>query len=369
MQKKRVHALIFEGGPLLEPPLDWLDRLREAIVLDQIERAAAAGARVIVASDRPRMLAAAAGAGAEAVETSGKGPFHFGHALTEISQSHVPTGEAVICLGGGSGALMAPEDWVNLVGMLQEKDGIVTANSLFSSDIIGFRPAGALKRAEPMPLDNQLAWTLRDAGLSFIPMPATTPILFDIDTPTDGLIFAIHHGRGRHARAMLNQVSLPLERVRRVAEVLRKGSGEVFLYGRIGNGVLGAFETGTRCRARTFVEERGMRARGRESAGAFSLLGAVFEKAGPAWWMDQVAQVCQAALIDTRVLFAHRGRAVSTADRFCSDLGELDGIADGFVREVTRVLNEAAIPVLAGGHSLVNGGVRVLLEIAAGPEE
>ena len=153
-------------------------------------------------------------------------------------------------------------------------------------------------------------------------------------------------------------------------EAVRGGNGEVFLYGRIGNGVLGAFETGTRCRARTFVEERGMRARGRESSGAVSLLGAVFEKAGPGWWMDQVAQVCRAALMDTRVLFAHGGRVVSTTDRFRSDLGETEGISDRFVREVTQALNEAPIPVLAGGHSLVNGGVRALLEIAAaGPEK
>lgn len=368
MQKARVHALIFEGGPLLEPPLDWLDHLREAIVLDQIERAEAAGAHVMVASDRPGMLAAADGAGAETIKTSGIGAFHFGHALADICRRHVPSQDAVICLGGGSGALMGFEDWDNLVRMLEDKDEAVTANSLFSSDIIGFRPAGILEHAEPMPLDNQLAWTLRDAGLTFVSMPATTRISFDIDTPTDGLVFAIHPGRGRHARAMLESVSLPLERVRRVVEVLRRGHGEVFLYGRIGNGVLATFEAGTRCRARTFVEERGMRARGRDAGGAFSLLGALFEKVGAGWWMEQVARVCEAALLDTRALFAHGGRVVSTVDRFRSDLGELEGITDGFVREVTRVMKDAGIPVLAGGHSLVNGGIRALLEIAAGPE-
>lgn len=366
MNRLDVDVLIFEGGPVVGPPLGWLDELREAVVMDHIERSLEAGAkRVLVATDRPRLRKAAGQSGALTYDTTmPERPFHFGEALAAICRSL--GSHRVICLGGGSAPLMPAAEWRHLMELLVSGNDIVISNSVYSSDIIAFAPASALFHAQLMPLDNQMAWTLREAGLRFLQMPSTAGSIFDLDTPTDALVMALHPARGRHAQGFLERLELPLDRVKEVIGVLGRPEGEVFLYGRAAGAVLQALEKGTRCRVRSFVEERGMRSLGREKSGAYSLLAAVIDEVGPAWYFDQLSRVCNAALLDTRVLFAHRGREVEAMDRFLSDLGWAGDIRDDYVREFTLAAADARIPVLLGGHSLVNGGLRILLSLAGG---
>lgn len=369
MKDYPVDVIVFEGGPVMGPPLGWLDELREAVVLDHIDRCFEAGAsRVIVATDRPHLQKAVVRAGAATFDTATAGrAFHFGEALAAVCRDLGLQSRPVICLGGGSAPLMPAAEWRGLMDTLVSSGEVVIANSLFSSDIIAFSPASALAQAELMPLDNQMAWTLHQAGLRFLPMPLTVGSAFDLDTPTDALLMALHPDRGPHAEEFLRRIDLPLERVRQVVSVLARSQGEVFLYGRIGSPVLLELEKGTRCRVRSFVEERGMRSLGRESSGAYSLMAVMIEALGPERFFAELAHVCGAALMDTRPLFAHNGRELPAAQRFLSDLGVAGELGDGFVREFTRAAAEAPIPVLLGGHSLVNGGLRVLLSLAAQP--
>jgi len=72
----------------------------------------------------------------------------------------------------------------------------------------------------------------------------------------------------------------------------------------------------------------------------------------------------QAAFIDSRVIFAHRGLWPLTADRFYSDLRQPDKIADPFVRHFTEAAMQAPTPIVLGGHSLVAGGLYALIESA-----
>src|SRR5205814_2329876 len=82
------------------------------------------------------------------------------------------------------------------------------------------------------------------------------------------------------------------------------------------------------------AEERGMEADGRLERGRVrSLLGYYLEVAGSERFFATLADLGDAAFLDTRVLFSHRGRDVSRADRFWSDLGRVEEIADPFVRE------------------------------------
>jgi hypothetical protein len=72
------------------------------------------------------------------------------------------------------------------------------------------------------------------------------------------------------------------------------------------------------------------------------------------------------ALIDTRVLLAHRLGADESSwpvpeDRFASDLLLPDLIEDPWLRALTASARDSAIPVLLGGHTLVGPGIRLVL--------
>jgi len=73
-----------------------------------------------------------------------------------------------------------------------------------------------------------------------------------------------------------------------------------------------------------------------------------------------------AAVVDTRVLLAHRLGADEAAwpaveDRFASDLLAPDGIRDPWLRELAASALEASVPVLLGGHSVVGPGLRFVV--------
>jgi hypothetical protein len=135
--------------------------------------------------------------------------------------------------------------------------------------------------------------------------------------------------------------------------------------GRVGSHAWQYLERQTACRVRLFAEERGMQADGRAQEGSVrSLLGFYLEEVGPQRLFAALAQLGDAAFIDSRVLLAHLGLQPSRADRFLSDLGRWREIAHPFLREFTRAAVEAPIPVLLGGHALVSGGLMALNEFA-----
>ena len=69
-----------------------------------------------------------------------------------------------------------------------------------------------------------------------------------------------------------------------------------------------------------------------------------------------------AAVIDTRPLFAFFGLDPGEHDRFYSDLGEWEQVQDPWIRDFTKRAREASIPVLLGGHTLVFGGLWVIAD-------
>jgi hypothetical protein len=135
--------------------------------------------------------------------------------------------------------------------------------------------------------------------------------------------------------------------------------------GRVGSQTWQYLESETACRVRLFAEERGLQAAGRDLNGeARSLLAYHVEAVGVPRFFEELAEMGQAAFIDTRPLFAHIGLKPSRPDRFLSDAMEPDAIADGWVREFTAAACEARIPVVLGGSSLVGAGIQLLSEAA-----
>ena len=108
-----------------------------------------------------------------------------------------------------------------------------------------------------------------------------------------------------------------------------------------------------------------MRASGRQARGEVrSLLGYYLDAVGLEPFFVALATMAQAFLLDSRVLFAHRGLWPSAADRFHSDLRQPEQIVDPFVRDLTAAAMAAPVPVIMGGHSLVSGGMYALVEAA-----
>ncbi len=96
------------------------------------------------------------------------------------------------------------------------------------------------------------------------------------------------------------------------------------------------------------------------------MLGALLDRDGPESLGDHLARLGDAALVDSRVLLAHRLGADEAAwpppeDRFASDLLLPDRIADPWLRSLTASAAAAPIPVLLGGHTLVGPGVRLVV--------
>ena len=94
------------------------------------------------------------------------------------------------------------------------------------------------------------------------------------------------------------------------------------------------------------------------------------DRDGPGALGGLLAQLGDAAVVDTRVLVAHRygvdeGGWPPAEDRFASDLLLPDQIADPWLRSLVAGVREAPIPILAGGHTLVGPGIRLLAAMAA----
>ena len=96
------------------------------------------------------------------------------------------------------------------------------------------------------------------------------------------------------------------------------------------------------------------------------MLGELLDRDGPGSLGRHVAAISDGALIDSRVLLAHRlgadeGAWPAPEDRFASDLLLADRIDDPWLRELTAAARDAPIPILLGGHRLVGPGVRLAL--------
>jgi hypothetical protein len=97
-----------------------------------------------------------------------------------------------------------------------------------------------------------------------------------------------------------------------------------------------------------------------------SVLGLVLDDVGPAAFGETLSRLGDAAVVDSRVLLAHRlgadeGGWPGAEDRFASDLLLVDRIRDPWLRALTLAARDAAIPVLLGGHTLVGPGIRLAL--------
>jgi hypothetical protein len=360
-----VHLVVFLGGAGGSPLEDLLARALEAAALDTLETALATGAfaGAVLVTDReldPRALPPEVALDRDPPDQ----PFHFGRRLLEVCERQRI--DRPLYTGAGAGVLMTGDDYAAIAGRLASADRLVIPNNFFSCDLLGLATASELRRVELPASDNLLARLLtQKAGVPCEPLPRTAATQFNLDSPADLAVLSLAGGAGPRLTALTEREAPVLPALNALIDRLTDPDAEVFIAGRAGSAVWQYLERETACRVRILSEERGMQAAGRDVSGAArSLLGFHVAAAGVDRVFAEIAQLCDAAVIDTRVLLAHAGARPSRADRFASDLGRWQDIQDGYLRELTLAAAEAPVPVVLGGHSLLSGGLMLLTQAA-----
>lgn len=329
-------------------------RIRETITLDLLGRAKFKN-KILVTNSSDLAETAKKQA---LVEICGS-PFHFGQSLCWLINKYKIAKPFYI---GGGFPLLTSGEIDNIAALLQNEENYVISNNFYSADMIAFTPGSSIDMIELPEKDNPLARLLvEQAGLKFIPLTRSVSNQFDVDTPADLLLLGLHPCWKETVQSCLN---MDYSRLKAAMACFRDKKAEVIVFGRVNSYVWSRLESQTQCRIRLWAEERGLKSEGRlESKKARSLAGFLLEKMDFHSFFNTLAQMADAAFIDSRVLFAHFKLSVSRKDRFYSDLGNFREIENEFVREFTRASVESSIPVVLGGHSLVSGGMLLLLEL------
>jgi hypothetical protein len=287
----------------------------------------------------------------------------------------VPDGGLVL-LGSGAIPLAGLADRRTFVACAGGSGPMAVTNNRFSSDVLAVADVAWL-RAVPRDLatDNVLPrWLSEQAGIPVADLRSRQRLGVDLDSPLD-LVLLGRQGApidpGPHP-----EDALVLDRLAGIRAVLVDPAAELVIAGRTSAAVLAWLEGFARCRVRALVEERGLRASvrlptDRPQRPPRSVLGSILDADGPAALGTRLAELGDAALIDSRVLLAHRlGADESTwpaaEDRFASDLLQAESINDPWLAELTGAAGGAGIPILLGGHSLVGPGIRLVASGLAG---
>jgi len=360
----KVSLVIFEGGIPESHVEELVTAVRKAVVLDNLEKFSKVPEldRIFLYTTYEDLAIGAADYGAESQVIPARKEFRFGEELARVIKTRCL--EAVIYMGGASGALMAPSEISSLAKELAASNSVMLANNIFSSDIVGFTPASALLEVGDLPTsDNALGMTL--SFLCHRKLPETVGSLFDVDTPADITVLGLHPSAGPNVRATLGNLDLePADaHLKRVRERMGTPLSEICVIGRVSPGTVLYVNERLKCRMRVFSEERGMKALGREDhSRVVSLLGYLAEEVGFEGIVGALEKVADAVLIDTRVLFHHFHLDLTAQDRFNSDLLRPDAIDDPVARRITACLLSSDVPIVPGGHSLVSGGLRVIVD-------
>ena len=308
-------------------------------------------------------------AGADSVTVTGGPPDGqaFGTRLATFLEHQRPGG--VVVLGSGAVPLATMADRRAFVEAARASGQRALANNRYSADIVAIATAGRLVAAErelrELASDNALPRWLGDvAGYEVADRRSRWRLGFDIDGPLDLALL----GPGAWAAAappdgVLDRV---VDRLGAIRAVAHGPAAELVVAGRAGTGALAWLEGATASRTRALVEERGLRTRVPGQRPARSTLGLLLDRDGPGSLGAILGELGAGALVDTRVLLAHHFGADERGwpraeDRFASDLLAADRIHDPWLRALTTAADEAPIPIVLGGHSLVGPGLRLAL--------
>lgn len=302
----------------------------------------------------------------------------FGARLRDIVRADRP--EGLVVLGSGAIPMASARDHRDLVAAAAAEGRVALANNRFSADVVAIACAEVLADLPDLPGDNALPrWLAEVAGYQVTDLRRRWRLALDVDGPLE---LAMIGARSAPVGVDLARVRARIAAIRSIAADRR---AELVVTGRTSAATVAWLERGVRSRVRAIIEERGLRAASplaqapapatapgrRDSASdrsraPISLLGALLDRDGPAALGDLLTRLGDAAIVDTRVLLAHRLGADEAGwpepeERFASDLLLPGSIRDPWLHELTAAAVDARIPILLGGHSLVGPGIRLLL--------
>ena len=298
----------------------------------------------------------------------------FGKVLAQLAPA---LGGAVV-LSGGAVPLLNLRDARRLVEVARADRPTAMTNNRYSSDVCAIAKADTLRRLPPLPTDNSLPrWLEERAGYSVTELGGRERLGLDLDTPQDIALAALARGSQSWLRDAARASHLAVPRRDDLRELAGDPHAEMLVFGRSGASTLRWLEKNVRCRVRFLAEERGLRASTPLAIGGpvqaevrqqrpRATLGLLLDQRGPESLAQIVAKLGRGAIIDSRVLLAHRlgadeSRWPSPADRFASDLHRATEIGDPWLRALTESAAGSQLPILLGGHSLVGPGIRLLL--------
>lgn len=324
---------------------------------------AVASARAELA-ERHRRGFLAAGAVDARIESGPPDERSFGSRLRDLAE-RLPVGDGLVVLGSGAVPLATRADRVRFVAAAAGgPGGRALANNRYSADIVAVPDARTTLAAIPdLPTDNALPrWLEEVAGVGVDDLAGSWRLAMDVDTALDLVLLGGRSAQplGARDRERVNG------RLAALRDVVADPGAELVIAGRTSPATLTWVTRVTASRTRALVEERGLRTSTPGQRPPASVLGLLLDRDGPAALGDHLARLGEAAVIDSRVLLAHRHGAdqrvwPSDADRFASDLLLHERVGDPWLRELTRSAAAAAIPVLLGAHSLVGPGLRLAI--------
>ncbi|MFH1474785.1 MAG: hypothetical protein ABIG85_02895 [Chloroflexota bacterium] len=314
----------------------------------------------------------------------------FGARLRRLAAAAGTPG--LVVLGSGAMAMARPADYRAFVVAAASSLPRALANNRYSADAVAVAGATVLRDLPDLPADNALPrWLEEIAGYRVDDLRRRPRLGLDLDSPAD-IVLA---GGALPTAAAGSPLPARLAALR---SVLADRRAELTVAGRTSSGTLAALERHAACRIRALVEERGLRAASRLAQGSAgdpatgsasasidsvsagrhpasastarppaSVLGLLLDRAGPGELGRLLARLGDAAIVDTRVLLAHRLGATEETwpcpeDRFASDLLLPEQVGDPWLRALTGSAVAAPIPVLLGGHTLVGPALRRLVE-------
>ncbi len=307
----------------------------------------------------------------------------FGRRLRDLVSALDRTG--IVVLGSGSLALADARDRRSFVAVAASGERRALANNRFSADAVAVGRGDLLAGIPDLRADNALPrWLASRRDVAVDDLGRRWRLAVDLDSPLDVLLVARAGSSAGWARRAIAgmpvaEATARLDAIRRVVTDPR---AELLVAGRSSSRTLAWLERGTASRTRLLVEERGLRAS--EPIGGSpqdppqrpprSILGMQLDAAGPEAFGSVVAGLADAALVDLRVLLAHRYGADEAAwpgpeDRFAADLLLADRVSDPWLRALTRSAATAPVPVVLGGHTLVGPGVRLIVGRSSDTDE
>ena len=117
------------------------------------------------------------------------------------------------------------------------------------------------------------------------------------------------------------------------------------------------------CKIRFLSEERGLKIRGKASS---SLLKYFFKSENFDNLFKFFENIFDGVIFDTRIIFSLFAGEYEQEDVYLSDMKIWQKIKNPFIKFFTKKIAESKIPIILGGHSVVNGGLMALSNLVRG---